>query len=99
MQLLKSLQAACDVMINDGEQSVKYFLHNASNIHVVDASGCSGQYYFRQKESDKNHTGLSPHRISEICGFVLTSDQVCPKGSTIIGSRIGTYFSHGFSVY
>ncbi len=60
MQLLKFLQAAHDVMINDWEQSVKYFLHNASDIHVVNASGHSGQCCFRQKGSDKNHTGLSP---------------------------------------
>ena len=99
MQLLKSLQAARDVKINDGEQSVKYFLRDASTIHVVDASGHSGQCHFRQKGSDKNHTGLSPRGITVICGFVLTSDQVHPQGSMIIGLRIGTYFSHGFSVY
>ena len=56
-QPLKFSRAAHDVMINDGEQSVKYFLCNASDIHVVDASGCSGQCCFRQKGSDKNHTG------------------------------------------
>jgi len=48
---------------------------------------------------DKNHTGLSPHGISEIHGFVLTSDQVHYKGSTIIGPMVGTYFSHRFGVY
>ena len=52
-----------------------------------------------QTTHDKNHTGLSPLRITVICGFVLTSDQVCPKGSMIIGLRIGTYFSHRFGVY
>ncbi len=99
MKLLKSLQAACDVMINDGEQSVKYFLHDASNMHVVGTSGHPGQCHFRQKGSDKNHTGLSPLRICEICSFVFTSDQVCPGGSTIIGLMIGTYFFHGFGIY
>jgi len=49
--------------------------------------------------ADKNHIGLSPHGISAIHGFVLTSDQVHPQGSTMIGSRIGTYFSRGFGVY
>jgi len=49
--------------------------------------------------SDKNHTGLSPHGISAICGFVLTSDQVCPQGSTMIGLVVGTYLFHGFSAY
>jgi len=49
--------------------------------------------------SDKNHTGLSPHGISEICGFVLTSDQVHYRGSMIIGLINGTYFSHGFGTY
>ena len=93
MQLLKSLRAARDVKINNGEQSVKYFLRDASDIYVVDASGRSGQSHFRQKGSDKNHTGLSPHGITVIRGFVLTSDQVHPQGSVIIGSRIGTYFS------
>jgi len=48
---------------------------------------------------DKNHTGLSPLGITVIRGFVLTSDQVCPEGSMIIGLRIGTYFSHAFSAY
>ena len=86
-------------MINNGEQSMKYFLRNASDIHVVDASGHSGQYCFRQQGSDKNHTGLTPHGITVIHGFVLTSDQVRHQGTTIIGSRIGTYFSHGFGVY
>jgi len=33
MQLLKFLQAACDVKIKDGEQSVKYLLRDASGIH------------------------------------------------------------------
>jgi len=50
-------------------------------------------------EDDMNHTGLSPHWISAIHGFVLTSDQVCPQGSMIIGLMVGTYFSHGFSPY
>jgi len=99
MKLLKSLQAAHDVMINNGEPSVKYFLCNASNMHVVGTSGCPGQCHFRQKESDKNHTGLSPLRICEICSFVFTSDQVCPGGSMIIGLMIGTYFSHGFGTH
>ena len=85
MQLLDSLRAACDVKINNGEQSVKYFLHDASDIYVADASGRYGQCHFRQKGSDKNHTGLSPHGIPVIHGFVLTSDQVHPQGSTIIG--------------
>jgi len=48
---------------------------------------------------DKNHTGLSPLGISEICGLVFTSNHVCSKGSTIIGLIVGTYFSHGFSTY
>jgi len=48
---------------------------------------------------DKNHTGLSPCGITVIRGFVLTSDQVHPQGSMIIGLRIGTYFSHGFGIY
>jgi len=48
---------------------------------------------------EKNHTGLSPLGISEIRGFVFTSDQVCPGGSTIIGLMIGTYFFHGFGIY
>jgi len=48
---------------------------------------------------DKNHTGLSPLRISGICGFVFTFNQVCPEGSMIIGLRIKIYFSHGFDVY
>ncbi len=73
---------------------MKYFLHNASDMHVVDASGCSGQHCFRQKVSDKNHTGLSPLGISAIHGFVLTSDQVHSEGSMIIGLIVGTYFSH-----
>jgi len=98
-QLLTFLRAARDVMISDGEQSVKYFLRDASDIHVVDMSGFSGQSHFRQKGSDKNHTGLSPLGITVIRGFVLTSDQVRHQGTTIIGLRIGTYFSHGFSVY
>ena len=48
---------------------------------------------------DKNHKGLSPCGITVIHVFVLTSDQVCPQGSTIIGLRFGTYFSHGFGMY
>ena len=55
--------------------------------------------FYASNMSDKNHTGLSPLGISAICGFVFTSNQVCPKGSTIIGLRIGTYFSHRFGVY
>jgi len=46
--------------------------------------------------SDKNRTGLSPLGISEICGFVFTSNQVCPGGSTVIGLRTGTYYSHAY---
>jgi len=68
-------------------------------MRIVGADGHTGWSHFRQKGSDKNHTGLSPHGISVIHGFVLTSDQVHPEGSTIIGSRIGTYFSHGFCIY
>jgi len=34
-----------------------------------------------------------------IHGFALTSDQVHPQGSVIIGSRNGTYFSHGLGIY
>ena len=78
---------------------MKYFLRDASDTHVTDVSSHYGQCCFRQKGSDRNHTGLSPHGISEICGFVLTSDQVHPSGFMIIGSRNGTYFSHGFGVY
>jgi len=48
---------------------------------------------------EKNHTGLSPLRISAIHGFVLTSDQVHCEGSMIIGPMVGTYFSYGFSTY
>ncbi len=99
LKLLKSIQTSCDVIINNGEQSVKYYIRDASNMCMVGTDGHTGWSHFRQKRSDKNHTGLSPHGISEIRGFVFTSDQVCSKGSTIIGTRIGTYFSHGFGVY
>ena len=75
---------------------MKYFLHDAPGIHVVNANGQTGWSCFRQKGSDKNHTGLSPCGITVICGFVLTSDQVHHQGTMIIGSRIGAYFSHGF---
>jgi len=61
--------------------------------------GARGVGAWKLGEADKNHTGLSPLGISAICGFVFTSGQVCPKGSMIIGLRIGTYFSHGFGVY
>jgi len=60
---------------------------------------CTGRCHFRQKGSDKNHTGLSPLGISASCGFVFTSNQVCPKDSMIIGSRFGTYSSRRISVY
>ncbi len=89
----------CDVTINNGEQSMKYYLHNASDMHIVGTDGGTGQCHFRQKGSDKHHTGLSPLGICEICGFVFTSNQVCPEDSTIIGLVVGTYFSHGFGVY
>ena len=56
-------------------------------------------FYLHSEIADKNHTGLSPCGITVIHGFVLTSDQVHPQGSVIIGSRDGTYFSHGFGVY
>jgi len=46
--------------------------------------------------ADKNHTGLSPLRITVIHDFVFTSDQVSPGGSTVIGLINGTYFSCGF---
>ncbi len=49
-----------------------------------------GQCHFRQKESDKNHISLSPCRLSEIQGFVLTSDQVHPEDSVVIGSVVMT---------
>ncbi len=99
-QLLKFLQATCDVIFNDGEQSVKYpYMRNASNMRIVGTDGHTGWSCFRQKGSDKNHTCLSPLGICEICGFVFTSDQVYPEGSMIIGSRIGTYFSLRFGVY
>ena len=71
MKLLKSLQIPCDVTINDGEQSMKYYLYDASNMHIV---GDAGQCHFRQKGSDKNHTGLSPPRITVIRDFVFNSD-------------------------
>jgi len=98
-QLLKSLQTSCDVIINNGEQSVKYYIHDASDMNIVGTDGHTGWSCFRQNGSDKNHTGLIPLRISAIHGFVFTSDQVCPKGSMIIGPIVGTYFSHGFSTY
>jgi len=41
---------------------------------------------------DKNHTGLSPHGISVISGFVFMSDQVCSQGYLVTGSIIWTYF-------
>jgi len=64
-----------------------------------DGCSCFGQLPFRQKGSDKNHTSLGPHKIGVICGFVFMSDQVCSQGSLVIGSMVGTYFSHGFGVY
>jgi len=48
---------------------------------------------------DKNHTGLGPHRISVICDFVFTSNQICSQGSLVTGSMVGTYFSRGFGMY
>jgi len=72
-KLLKLLQAICDVTINDGEQSIEYYLHDAFNMRIGHTSRYSGQCHFRQKGSDKNHTGLSPLGISEICSFVFTS--------------------------
>ncbi len=75
-RLLRSLQAVCDVMINNAEQHMEYYLRNVSNVWIVGTSSCPGQCHFRQKGSDKNHTGLSPHRLSEICSFVFTSHQV-----------------------
>ena len=75
---------------------MKYYPCNASDMCIV---GDTGRSCFRQKGSDKNHTGLSPLRICEIRGFVFTSNHVCPGRSMIIGLRIGTYFSHGFGVY
>jgi len=47
---------------------------------------------------DKNHTSLGPHRISVICGFVFTSDQICSEDYLANGSMVGTYFSHVFGV-
>ncbi len=100
MQPCKPSQTSSDIIIYDGEQSVKYFLCDASNIHVVDESGCSGWSHCRQKGSDRNHTGgFEPSWDQCDLWFVLTSDQVHPKGSMIIGLIGGTYFSHGFSPY
>jgi len=48
---------------------------------------------------DKNHTSLVPHRIGVICGFVFTSDQICSGEYLVIGSVVGTCFSHRFGVY
>jgi len=78
---------------------MKSYMHNASDMCIVGTDGDTGWYCFRQKGSDKNHTGLSPLGISEIHGFVFTFNHVCSGGSMIIGSRIGTYCSHGFGVY
>ena len=57
------------------------------------------QLHFRQKGSDKNHTSLGSYRISMICGFVFTSDQICSQDYLATGSMAGTHFSHGFGVY
>jgi len=75
-----------------------YYLCNASTM-CCDGYGCVGQLPFRQKGSDKNHTGLSPHGITVISGFVFMSDQDCPEDYLVTGSVIGTYFSHGFGLY
>ena len=48
---------------------------------------------------DKNHTGLSPHGISVISGFVFMSDQDCSEDYLVTVSMVGTYFSHGFGLY
>ncbi len=77
---------------------MKSYMHNASDMRIVGTDSDTGQCHFRQKGSDKNHTGLSPFGISEIRGFVFTSNHVCSEGSMIIGLRFGTYFSHGIGV-
>jgi len=46
--------------------------------------------------TDKNHTGLSPFRITVIRDFVFNSDQGSPGGSTVIGLENGTYFPVDF---
>ena len=46
----------------------------------------------RSIRCDKNHTGLSPLRITVIHDFVLTFDRVSPGGSMVIGLINGTYF-------
>jgi len=45
------------------------------------------------------YTGLSPHQPCVSSVFVFSSDQVCSQGSLVIGSMVGTYFSHEFGVY
>jgi len=70
-----------------------YYLCNASNM-CSNGCGYVGQLPFRQKGSDKNHTGLSPHGISVISGFVFMSDQDCSEDYLVIGPMVGTYCSH-----
>jgi len=61
---------------------------------VVRCSFLSSNY-----ATDKNHTGLSPHGITVISGFVFMSDQVCTQDYLVTGPMVGTYFSHGFGLY
>jgi len=48
---------------------------------------------------DKNHTRMSPCRLSVLQGFVFTSDQVCPEDSVVNASIARSHISHGFGVY
>jgi len=77
MRFLNSLPTTCNVMINNREQSLTYYLCNVFNM-CIGSNSYLGQLHFRQKGSDKNHTGLSPHGISVIYGFVFTCDQLSP---------------------
>ncbi len=46
---------------------------------------------------DRNHTSLSPCRLSMVSGLVFTSDQVCPEKYVVIYHKFSVY-SHVFWV-
>jgi len=76
---------------------ILFFVQHHKNIPIwlnINVVFMTGIYAF-----DKNHTGLSPHGISVISGFVFMSDQVCSEDYLVTGPMVGTYFSHGFGLY
>ena len=72
----------------NGEQSVMYYLCNASNMCIY-SCGCFGQLPFRQKGSDNFYTGLSPHQPCVSSGFVFSYDQDCSEDYLVTGQWLG----------